>query len=508
MVRFLTKPSIDFMRIRYYWFAATIALTIFGITVFLVRGPAGLNIDFVGGTAYGGQLQQGHALNIRDLRSLLGYENNRQATQLDVTSVKQIDDDGRNFEITYKVDGEKQKVALANKPAGDTPALREEDLAKRARVLRDWSVEQIFVSSEASDGGASRYFTIRTTEKEPDLVQLTINRLLRDETGKTLLQETRLEKPVVTGRLIKLSFSDYASPGFVKTLLERELHADGIRNAAFNVTGDDKAKEGRHKKMTVDLSDPSLAALFDVQKKADGAEAIQASAKLTKILEQTTDAFQSRPQPERLENFDAQLAADTQRAAMWAIILSWAAILLYLWFRFCTWTFGAAAVLCLIHDLFFTLGIIAFCHYIVGWMPGVAGFLKIDDFKIDLPSVAALLTLVGYSVNDTIVVFDRIREVRGKNPLLTPQTINDSVNQTLSRTLLAATTVFLVVVVLYWFGGEGVHLFAFVMVVGVVVGTYSSIYIASPLLLIFGEGAPPQKAGGAPRPIPEAAATV
>ena len=107
-----------------------------------------------------------------------------------------------------------------------------------------------------------------------------------------------------------------------------------------------------------------------------------------------------------------------------------------------------------------------------------------------LPAVAALLTLDGYSVNDTIVVFDRIREVRGKNPLLTAQMINDSVNQTLSRTLLTSFATWLVVIVLYIWGGEGVHLFAFVMVVGVIVGTYSSIYIASPLLLIFGEGAP------------------
>ncbi|TMQ34478.1 MAG: protein translocase subunit SecD, partial [Planctomycetota bacterium] len=170
-------------------------------------------------------------------------------------------------------------------------------------------------------------------------------------------------------------------------------------------------------------------------------------------------------------------------------LASWAAILLYLWFRFGNWTFGLAAVLCLIHDLFFTLGVIGFCHYIHEWAPGLASVLLIQDFKIDLPTVAALLTLVGYSVSDTIVVFDRIREVRGKNPLLTPQMINDSVNQTLSRTLLTAFSVWLVVTVLYIWGGEGVHLFAFVMVVGVFVGTYSSIYIASPLLLIFGEGA-------------------
>ncbi|MFL5339429.1 MAG: protein translocase subunit SecD [Gemmataceae bacterium] len=512
MVRFLTRPTIDFMRIRYYWFAATIALTVFGITVFMIRGPQGLNIDFVGGTAYGGQLKE--PLTIKDLRDKLGYENNRQQTLLAVQTVKQTDDEGRNFEISY-ADGQKQQVALANKAIGADATQREQNVKARASVLPDWSVEQIFVSTESNAGAASRFFTIRTTEKEPDLVQVTINRLLR-ENGQTLLKETKLEPPVVEGRYVKLVFSDFASPGFVKTLLDREFKAEGIKTAAFNVTGDDRPKEGRHKKMTADLTDASLSELFEPVKKADGAvekgkdgiEVVKPSAKLQRILDQTVRAFETRPLPERLENFDAQLAADTQRAAMWAIILSWTAILLYLWLRFGTWTFGAAAVLCLIHDLFFTLGIIAFCHWIVQWMPGVASFLKIDDFKIDLPAVAALLTLVGYSVNDTIVVFDRIREVRGKNPLLTPQMINDSVNQTLSRTLLAATTVFLVVVVLYWFGGEGVHLFAFVMVVGVVVGTYSSIYIASPLLLIFGEGAPTKKLGSAPRPIPEGATTV
>jgi SecD/SecF fusion protein len=217
-------------------------------------------------------------------------------------------------------------------------------------------------------------------------------------------------------------------------------------------------------------------------------------AQLTTVLKQTQTSLAARPLPERLENFDAQLAADTSRSALYAILASWCVIALFLWFRFGNWTFGAATVLCLIHDLCFTLGCIAMCHYLVAWAPGLASVFGIEDFKIDLPAVAALLTLIGYSVSDTIVVFDRIREVRGKNPLLTPQMINDSVNQTLSRTLLASLTVFLVVLVLFIWGGEGVHLFAFVMVVGVIVGTYSSIYIASPLLLIFGEGTP--KASG------------
>ena len=117
----------------------------------------------------------------------------------------------------------------------------------------------------------------------------------------------------------------------------------------------------------------------------------------------------------------------------------------------------------------------------------VGQLLGLKGFKIDLPAVA-LLTLVGYSVNEIIVNFARIREIRGKSPTISAELINASVNQTLSRTILTSTTVFLVSFVLYAFGGEGIHLFAFVMMTGVLISTYSSIYIASPLLLIFGEG--------------------
>src|SRR3990172_6095927 len=104
-----------------------------------------------------------------------------------------------------------------------------------------------------------------------------------------------------------------------------------------------------------------------------------------------------------------------------------------------------------------------------------------DPFKISLAVVAALLTIVGFSINDTIVVFDRIREVRGKSPDLTPEMINLSVNMTLSRTLLTSGTVLIASVILYLVGGPGIHAFGYAMVVGVVAGTYSSIYIAAPV---------------------------
>jgi SecD/SecF fusion protein len=173
------------------------------------------------------------------------------------------------------------------------------------------------------------------------------------------------------------------------------------------------------------------------------------------------------------------VAGNTRIHAVYALVASWVCIIIYLWVRFQGVAFGVAAVVALIHDVFVMLGAVAISIYIAPFL----GFLMVEPIKVNLPIVAAFLTIIGYSVNDTIVVFDRIREVRGKDPNLTRKMVNDSTNQTLSRTLLTSFTVFLVVVVLYLFGGEAVHGFAFALLVGVATGTYSSIYVAAPILL-------------------------
>ena len=164
-----------------------------------------------------------------------------------------------------------------------------------------------------------------------------------------------------------------------------------------------------------------------------------------------------------------------------AMFFSLIAIVAYIWLRFRRVTFGLAAVVALVHDVAVVLGIVAIASLISG--NPVGELLGLYDFKINLPMIAAFLTIVGYSLNDTIVIFDRIREVRGKNPSLTTEMINRSLNQTLARTLMTSITTFLVVFILYVWGGEGIHGFAFCLLVGVIVGTYSSIYVASPVLL-------------------------
>jgi SecD/SecF fusion protein len=478
MMRLFSRPNINFMKIRYAMFATTGILTVIGVSLFLARGKNALNVDFVGGTAYSGRLVQ--PMDITGLRQLV--DDDRQKQVLKVEKVEQVvDPTGRarnTYEVTY-TDGQKTIIELANAPEGNTKQEQEKNVAQRASVLPDASVEQIFTG--ATTETSSHLFTIRTTERERELVEASINRLFRSPQGESLLVKNEVTKitPESNGDYL-LAFQDPVSKSAIRTLLEREFQArmgEGYAAAdAFDVVEIGATVEGRYPEMRVRV-------LKDAN---PGIQNLVAAGQVGDVIKAVSTDFARRPQPERLETFDGTLASETRSRALYAILASWLVLLMYLWFRFGSWTFGAAAVICLIHDLCFTLGAIALCHYVHDtWIGQV---LRLQDFKIDLPAVAALLTLVGYSCSDTIVVFDRIKEVRGKNPLLTAQTINDSVNQTLSRTILASLTVFLVVSVLFWFGGEGVHLFAFVMVVGVIVGTYSSIYIASPLLLIFGEG--------------------
>jgi len=174
-----------------------------------------------------------------------------------------------------------------------------------------------------------------------------------------------------------------------------------------------------------------------------------------------------------------QVSADTRWRAVGAIIVSLLGIVAYMWFRFQKAVWGIAAVVALAHDSLVMLGGIAASY----WLVGALGFAGVEEFKISLPVIAAFLTLIGFSVNDTIVIFDRVREIRGKSPYLTRQMLNDAVNLTMSRTILTSGTVFIVVVVLYFFGGPGIHAFAFSLVIGVISGTYSTVFIAAPLLL-------------------------
>ncbi len=169
----------------------------------------------------------------------------------------------------------------------------------------------------------------------------------------------------------------------------------------------------------------------------------------------------------RAEMVGPQVSGEMQSRGITAVLLGLLIILVYVAVRF-RFIFAVGAVVATLHDVLFVVAVFA--------MSG-------KEFTLTI--VAALLTIIGYSVNDTIVVFDRIRENIKKTPKdPIPDIINRSINQTLSRTILTALTVFIVAVCLFFLGGEVIHDFAFAMIIGTVVGCYSSIYIASPFLLL------------------------
>ena len=217
----------------------------------------------------------------------------------------------------------------------------------------------------------------------------------------------------------------------------------------------------------VQASGPNGALIRVAQQPAadEAAEAKAQEAANTKIKDALAGGYDHR----RTEVVGPAVSSELKQTGIVAVIAAILGIMLYVWFRF-EWQFAVAAIVALVHDVFITVGMFSVLWY-----------------EFDLSVVAALLTLAGYSINDTVVVFDRIREnLRKYKKLPLTDLLNQSINETLSRTVLTSLVTSLAVLALYVFGTSVIHGFAFAMLFGIAIGTYSSIFVASPLLLWFG----------------------
>ena len=238
------------------------------------------------------------------------------------------------------------------------------------------------------------------------------------------------------------------------------------------------------------------------------ADAFESESKLANGLAGTEwrlvkDALQRDSSFSNVTVFNSQVSGTMQQQAIVAIFLSLLAVVIYIWIRFGSIRYGLAAIAALVHDVAVALGVIALAglaYNKLGPDSPIVNLLMLDPFKINLAMIAAFLTIIGYSLNDTIVVFDRIRENRGRLSRATPEIINDSINQTISRTVLTSGTTLLAVGTLYVLGGDGIHGFAFAMLLGVLVGTYSSIAVAAPILVIGTKGQGPSAGPAAAKP--------
>ncbi len=200
--------------------------------------------------------------------------------------------------------------------------------------------------------------------------------------------------------------------------------------------------------------------LIKIEKKDTSANAIEV------IKKDLTSSLGSSFNFRRVENVGPKVSSELLKSGIIAIALSLAAMLFYIWIRF-EWQFSLGAILALFHDVIITLGL-----------------FSLFSLEINLSIVAAVLTIVGYSMNDTVVIYDRVREnLRKFSDIKIYELTNISINETLSRTIITSATTLLALVSIYLFGGEILKGFSLAMIMGVIFGTYSSIYIANPLLV-------------------------
>jgi len=251
----------------------------------------------------------------------------------------------------------------------------------------------------------------------------------------------------VGGALVQVRFNSPVTPDRIRSAMAQ---VEGVGGAAVQRFGDEQGNEF----------------LINIPTAENGASFESLTGRITERFTGIfgADGFEVR----RTEMVGPKVGKELREKGMLAVLFSLLGMLAYIWYRF-ELRFGIGAIIALAHDVTITLGA-----------------LSITGAAIDLPVIAALLTVVGYSVNDTIIVCDRIRENRRlmtRQPLA--DIVNVSINQTLSRTVLTSGTTLMAIVALYVFGGGVIHDFAFALLVGVSVGTYSSVFIASPILILW-----------------------
>jgi SecD/SecF fusion protein len=460
-------PNVDWIRLRYVFFAFSAAYVLLGLGMILFQGSRMLDNEFRGGT-----------------QVTLQFKPTAADPQKRVTLERP--------EVVARV----EQIAT-NAPEGDL-----------LRALK--SVEVIPVDPQA-DGVTSDRFIIKTTALNTGNVVLdsirgafaeqlesspALNFTLSDMNDARQAPAYPIEKPLLGANVDKPGLlrdvTEYM--GGVALVLENIQPATTLESLRARL---DTARQGEQFSDTLSRKRDILV--------VEGGDTNVTSAVVV-IADESTSVFENEQRwesdvrdrewslvqealtrdstPASVLTFSPSIA-DTFRAnAITATVLSFVFIGIYIWIRFKTPRYSIAAVIALVHDVLTVVGFVALAEilYESAATHQMAVSLGLLPFKIDLNMVAALLTIAGYSLNDTVVIMDRIRENRGKLPYATREIINTSINQTFSRTLITGGTTLGSCFILYVWGGEGMRAFAFALAVGLIVGTYSSVAVAAPIV--------------------------
>jgi SecD/SecF fusion protein len=507
-------PKINWMKALPVFLTISAILTIGGLTLFLTRDDSKnskYDIEFTGGTSVQINLKEGVNLDRQKVEDIIHQEGEKLNDKpIAAATVYSVGNTGSQYEITT-TETNKTKAVIAFSAGQQTPETVSAAI-KKAESAQQADLPHLLVTPDKSGG-----FVVATSQlnknsladvlkaafpdaniSDPQFDEVVTNAVLA-AFGDKLEILKNLQPKIVSAERITDSMIDY-SPQLTDFVGGVAIRCDLETAAPFSEIKQ-RLSDLRSKPDMVGVSWYSYRILDSDLKPADpnqvaksfvyvvGEPEIAAIGTDADVWAQfvdgekskVTSAMQLAASLPQVTQISPSIGKQAKNAALIAAILSLIAMMVYLALRFGDLRYGIGGIVTLAHDTTATMGALMCCAFLSTTVIGRT--LLISDFKIDMTMVGAILTLLGYSINDSIIIYDRIRENRRKGTL-TPQLINDSINATLSRTILTSTTVFMVVLVMYIFGGKGLRGFNFAMLFGVIEGTYSSIAISAPILLI------------------------
>ena len=478
MLRLVRNPRINWMGLHPYFLTISLILIAAGLFAFVTRDEtknSKYDIEFTGGTSV--QITLEDETMTRDEVEKTFQEQARRLGNNDLAAAKvyRVGDTGAEYEITT-TETNKTRATVTFDDTGRTIASVRDQILKAAEQAGG----TLYNLQVTTDDNTT--FDVSTSQANRILVA----RVLNDAFGET----ARISEPVVdevVSRAVREAFAGKlkARQDLAVRIVAEEKIAENVIELADYLGGI---------KLTVEVQEPVTAGeirsrIRELRFKPDAEDlawypgiysaktcrpwtvtatvkrfvyvTVYPEAGYRELAQDEWDSFASAEKDTieragsletalaRITQIDPSVGSQAKTRAVLAVLLSLAAIVVYIWIRFGTAGYGIAAILALVHDVCIVLGAVTVSVYLItGPLAPVGNALLLGDFKIDLQMIAAFLTIIGYSLNDTIVIFDRMRENRGKLAALTPQIVNDSINQTLSRTLLTSLTTFLAVFIM------------------------------------------------------------
>lgn len=460
-------PNIDWLRLRPAFFTFSIAYCLLGIGFIVFQGREMLDNEFRGGTAVTLEFKQ------RDAGSPDRVTMTRQQVQERVAAIgaEAAQDNplrelvnAEVLPIDPQADGVTSDRFTIKTILTDGDKVRETLVSKFSDVM-ELAPAVSFKGSDVESANAAPVYRIVSPDLGTNLGRtLPSPKNVGDMVGgaAVLIENMQPTMPLqsLTARLEAVR----ARPQYADTLIRKhsvivlEGTEEAVRSAALVV--------------------------FDESARVFDNEARWAEVLAAREWKLTREALTEAQIPASVVLFSAAIADTFRAQAIVATVVSFAMISLYIWFRFKSLRYSLAALIALIHDVLVVVACVALCEVLYKYpmTEGFAAKVGLLPFRIDLNMIAALLTIAGYSLNDTIVIMDRIREVKGKSLEADYDMINEAVNGTLSRTVITGGSTLFSCVALYVLGGEGMRSFAFALTVGLIVGTYSSVAVAAPLV--------------------------